>query len=228
MTDREQSSSPLKFDADGKPLPYYGNTIISFINQKDMKLYEEAVRIQKAMEGAGFSGCLAFLPPSSFHVTVLTLCREIDRGTAFWPAWAQPDEAFCAIDARLAEMVSRVPALEGVRMKVKSCELCKILVGPLEREDEKRLLSYRDEVAALVGIRHSWHDGFQFHLTLNYKVRELSTEQKREAEQLCGRLTGELMREVEPFVLPAPEFVIFNDMMSYEKELSKRGTLKLA
>lgn len=49
--------------------------------------------------------------------------------------------------------------------------------------------------------------------------------QEKEKEALCNQKTKELLALSKPFLLPKPEFVIFNDMMSYEIDLDKRGNL---
>ena len=37
-----------KFDENGSPLPYYGNTIVSYLNDQRWPVFDEAVRVQEA------------------------------------------------------------------------------------------------------------------------------------------------------------------------------------
>ena len=212
-----------KFDENGSPLPYYGNTIVSYLNDQRWPVFDEAVRVQEALKKCGFSQKLAFLPPSSFHMTVLTLCREIDRGTPYWPKGMAADETFQGIDRILKERVAAVPLPEGVFVEVEDCEEIRIILKPHDKESADKLRAYRDQVAEVTGIRHSWHDTFRYHLSLDYLLKPLDEEEKRERDAVCARFAGELRRTVKPFLLPKPEFVIFNDMMSSETDLSKRG-----
>lgn len=212
-----------KFDKDGNPLPYYGNTIISYLNDHDWPVFDEAVRVQEMFKKSGFAGNLAFLPPSSFHMTVLTLCREIDRGTPSWPRDIAVDETFQGIDRILKERVGGVPLPEGIWVEVDECEETKILLKPHDQESTDKLCAYRDLVAEVTGIRHYWHDGFRYHLSLSYLLTPLNEEQKQERDIVCRSLTEKLRKSVKPFLLPKPEFVIFNDMMSYETDLARRG-----
>lgn len=215
--------SSLKFDQNGNPKPYYGNTIISFVNEEAMEIFRQACQVQERLKQTSFADCLAFLPPPSFHITVLTLCREIDRNTGYWPEWIERTAPFREVDRLLEDRVRQIPVPDDIWMEIEECELTKIIVKPCAEEDDRRLCRYRDQVSAAVRVRHWWHESFRFHISLDYKVKELSLSQEAEGKYVCSELTRELKSRAKPFLLPAPRFVIFNDMMSYEQDLSKRG-----
>lgn len=212
-----------KFDDTGTPLPYYGNTIVSYLNSTEHPIFEEAEKAWGRLKNTSFSSCLAFLPPDSFHMTVLTLCREIDRGTPYWPPEVSKTACFQEIDAFLKEKMKSVPVPKGIVMEVEECEEIRIILKPHNKAGEEKLRIYRDRVAEATGIRHPWHEDFRYHLSLAYRIKPLSEEQKEVKTAVCQQLTRELKTRVKPFLLPEPEFVIFNDMMSYERDLSKRG-----
>ncbi len=212
-----------KFDEDGKALPYYGNTIVSYLNDDRWPIFNEAIKAQEILKKASFAECLAFLPPSSFHMTVLTLCREIDRGTKYWPANVPVDAKFMEVDRYLMGKVKEIEPPKDVMVEVEECEVTKIILKPYRKEDGEKLADYRDKVANLVGIKHYWHDYFRYHLTLDYQVKELNDMQKSQRDEICRDITKYLKSCVEPFAISEPKFVIFNDMLSYETELSKRG-----
>lgn len=218
-----KADSKLKFDRRGNPRAYYGNTIISFVNDGAMPIYGQACLAQERLKQTSFRDCLAFLPPSSFHITILTLCREIDRNTEYWPKWIERTAPFRKVDRLLEARVRQIPLPEAIWMEPDECELTKIIVKPCTKEDEERLCRYRNAVSAEVGIRHTWHETFRFHISLDYKVNELSPEQRAEGENVCRDLTRQMRNRAKPFLLPAPQFVIFNDMMSYKQDLSERG-----
>ncbi len=67
------------------------------------------------------------------------------------------------------------------------------------------------------------HDNFRYHISLCYLVKSLNDTQKQERDKLCYQMTTMLKNTIKPFVITNPEFVIFNDMMSYEVDLKKRG-----
>lgn len=212
-----------KFDEQCRPLPYYGNTVISYLNQEESPVFRAAVEVQNRIRTLDFSGHLAFLPPDSFHMTVLTLCREIDRHTKYWPPMVPEEARFKEVDRILKNIVDQVPFPEEILMEPEECEITKIILKPADEKSRQKLADYRDEVSAKTGIRHSWHDGFRYHLSLDYLVKPLDLRQEKEKERVCAEFTEKLKKEVKPFILPKPDFVIFNDMMSYETDLNLRG-----
>lgn len=214
-----------KFDENGVPIAYYGNTIISFINTEAFQAYELSKRIQSEIKELSFANKLAFLPPESFHMTILSLARERDRHTQFWSTEVPNDAKFKEVDKKLKEMMDKIEFPHNIMIEIESCEINKMVLKPLYEEDAKRLKMYRDLIAKETGIRHPWHDGFKYHITLCYSLEELDEEEEKEKEEFCNKKTKELLARSKPFLLPSPEFVIFNDMMSYEADLNKRGTL---
>lgn len=214
-----------KFDERCKPLPYYGNTIISYLNQEDKPIYIAAVKVQERIKKSGLSSNLAFLPVESFHMTVLTLCREIDRHTKYWPPSVPENASFKDVDQTLKAIVDQISFPDNVQMIVDECEINRIVLKPADEESRRKISDYRNEVAEKTGILHSWHHEFRYHLSLDYLVIPLNQEQEKEKERICMECTEWLRKEIEPFTVPKPDFVIFNDMMSYEKNLELRGNL---
>lgn len=211
-----------KFDERGNAKDYFGNTIISFTNSEIFDIYREGIRVAEAFKSSEIGQAYAFLPPSSYHVTILTLCREIDRGTPYWPKMFSPSEQFPNIDEKLKKIVDEIPKPLGIKMKVDQCKPMNISLKPATAEDEKRIRKYRDEVSRAVGIKHPGHEEFIFHMAVSYKVLELTKQEESLEAALCEQYTEILKRNVAPFVLPEPQFVIFNNMLSYETELACR------
>lgn len=214
-----------KFDKEGKVLPYYGNTIISFMNQKTNEIYQIADRVQKRFMESGFRDCLSFLPPSSFHMTILPLCRVIDKGTQEWPKFIPETLPFKQVDLILKEKVEKIKFPEGIVMILDSCDETKLVAKPWNEQSEKLLKQYRDEISEITGIRHGEHGAYRFHISYSYKIKPFNEQQQKEKEELCADITEELQRIAHPFPVPAAQFVIFNDMLSYDLDISKRGSL---
>lgn len=212
-----------KFDKHCNPLPYYGNTIISYLNDEKYPIFLAAKKIQSEIKSMEFSDHLAFLPPDSFHMTVLTLCREIDRHTQYWPPMVPQNAKFKEVDRTLKEIVDKIPVPKDVWIEVDECEITRIVLKPADETSSRKLLNYRDQVAEKTGILHSWHKGFRYHLSLDYLVKPFNMEQEEIKQQVCAEFTNRLKREIKPFILTKPEFAIFNDMMSYERNIELRG-----
>lgn len=215
---------PLKFDSRGRALPYYGNTIISFT--KGDPINDFAFYAQNTLRQTGFAEKLAFLPASSFHMTVLTLLRERDRGTAVWPAGIPADARFPAIDKALKACYDRVMeafSFDGVTARLTGVRSTSLRLEPADARSKAVLLGFRDAMAEASGIRHQTHETFGFHITLDYDFAPFTADEQAEIAAVCGKLAKE--GEGLVFHVPAPDFVIFNDMLAYHTDLSRRGPL---
>lgn len=214
-----------KFDQQGNPQAYYGNTIICFLNTEEYPVFRAARDIQSEMMKTEFSKNVAFVPADSFHMTVLNLCREIDRGDSDWPDGISREARFPEIDQILSTIVSSVPWPENIRVEPVRCNVANVELRCADDESREKIQAYRARVARETGIHHPWHDTFKFHITLNYLLRPLSDQQQKEAEAFCAKATKQLLRDVPAFCVPPAQFVIFNDMMSYHADLRRRGPL---
>ena len=99
------------------------------------------------------------------------------------------DETFQGIDRILKERVAAVPLPEGVFVEVEDCEEIRIILKPHDKESADKLRAYRDQVAEVTGIRHSWHDTFRYHLSLDYLLKPLD-EERRGRDAVCARFAG--------------------------------------
>jgi hypothetical protein len=214
--------SEQKFNNNGTAKDYLGNTIISFVNSEIFDIYREGIKVEETFKNSEISKSFAFLPPSSFHVTILTLCREIDRGTPYWSKMFSLSEQFTDIDGKLKRIVDEIPKPYRIKMKVDRCTSTKIRLKTVSAQDEKQIRVYRDEVSRAVGIKHAEHEEFAFHMSFSYNLSELTIQEKILEKDLSDKLTEILKKNIAPFELPVPEFVIFNDMLSYETDLNFR------
>jgi|GEM_PF-1406148 len=215
----------LKFTPDGFARPYYGNTIISYLTEPDSDVYQASVAVQNEIKASPLADCLVFLPPSSFHFTVLTLCREIDRHGIYWPQYIPGETKFKEIDRILSDKVAQIPYPNHIQMRMVGGTEKHIALEAAGEKDRQKLKNYRDTVAELTGIRHYLHDTFRYHVTLTYINRKNDQGLLVEKEALRKRLDRILIDYNPVFSAPSAVFAIFNDMLSYETDLSKRGDL---
>lgn len=217
--------SKVKFDEDGMVKPYYGNTVISFINQEENPVFQELKRVQGVLKQSSFAHCIAFLPESSLHMTNMPHCRHRDRNTDMWPSYLNMDAKFTEIDVIIKAKAEQVKAPEKYFMEVDYCAMNQIILKPCNEEMNREMRAYRDALADAVGIRHKDHDTYKFHIGLGYICQMPTAEQQMEAEVLCEKLTAEMKETLGVFEVQKADFVIFNDMFAYETDISKRGPL---
>ncbi len=221
LTDRYM----VKFDQDGQAIPYYGNTIVSMLSPTQTDTADKVALVQEKLLQSSFSHCLAALPKSSFHMTIIPLCREIDRGTKWWPNYIKANAKFSEIDLLVKEKVDMVKIPTNITMEVDYIDINKIVLKSANEQTEQNLRNYRDNIADVVGICHDKHYEYRFHITMNYVYKELTNEQMEEAKVLCRFLGEKLKESLGVFTVPAPSFTIFNNMLSYYNDLSRRGEI---
>ena len=61
-----------KFHPNGEPKPFYGSTIISFV-QPDSPFWHALDKIQNELKNLDTSKKMVFAPPDSFHMTIIGL-----------------------------------------------------------------------------------------------------------------------------------------------------------
>lgn len=127
-----------KFDDKGNPIAYYGNTIISFINNEKFETYELSKMVQSQIRELSFADKLAFLPLDSFHMTILSLARERDRHTQFWSTKVSQDATFKEVDTKLKEIISKIDFPDHIMVEIEACEINKVILKPVHEEDEKQ------------------------------------------------------------------------------------------
>ncbi|MBG9987674.1 DUF1868 domain-containing protein [Aerococcaceae bacterium DSM 111176] len=210
-----------KFTEQGEPKKYIGNTIVCFFEEEE-SIFQEALQTQNKLKQSLMSDYLVFLPTDSFHMTVISLAREIDRGTEYWSEYSDENLAFTDLDQKLAEIVAEIPFPEDIEMAIDHVSFTKINLVPANEESKRKLLSYRDTIAERTGIRHLGHDDYHFHISLTYLLHEIPEEMKENADQILAQITQELKQNIKTFTVSDAKFVIFNDMMDYTVDLTKR------
>jgi len=215
-----------KFTEEGEALPYYGNTVISFMNNENSGIYNLAKELQEAFKTTTYSYKLTFLPLPSIHMTVFSLCREIDRYTHYWPDHLNQNADFKEIDQEMYRRVHSVPKFESVKMKIDKVTITSISISPADEKSESTLRNYRNELSRETGIKHEGHNQYQFHITLAYLTKSLTDKEKEEARALCEKMTKYAKEYIqEPIGVPEPQFTIFNNMLAYSTNLEDRGEL---
>ncbi|WP_322906821.1 DUF1868 domain-containing protein [Paenibacillus sp. SGZ-1009] len=218
-----QDEASYKFDQHGQAQYYPGNTVISFIHDDRFAVYRLAKQVSQRFRESSIAHVYAFLPYNSFHMTVLKLCREIDRGTALWSPLLPNDASFTEIDRILQSIVAGIAKPEPIQMRVQACHSASIRLEPATTADAQRIADYRERLAQATRIRHADHDHYPFHLTFSYQLAAvLDAEQEAVVENICSEYNKLIQREPISFALPEPVFAIFNTMLHYDTDLQTR------
>lgn len=211
-----------KFDKNGNALTFRGNTIICFTNDENSDIYRELFFAQEELKKLSFSYKYASLPPSSFHMTAMSLTNESHRNTRFWSPFIGSKCKLSDVDKKFKIIVDSVPIPQNFKMKIDFCNDYRFVLSPFDEETRKALRKYRDEVSEKTGIRADNHDSYTFHITLFYRLQELTSNEEAEMAIVLSKINKRLKEKIESFYVGLPQFTIFNDMNEFHGDLSKR------
>ncbi len=225
--DGEESDSQLgphvgtRLWPDGSLRRYPGNTVVCMV-ERDSGIalaLEEAADILEAATG---HHC-AFLPASSWHMTILPLILDERRIEEEWTRFVSLNAPLEEVDRFFTEAVASTVSPGEIRMRprcLRTYDGILLALDPADRTTEAGLDSYRERLSEVTGVRFAGHSSYEFHITLAYDiVHPGATEQRKISEAIskAERIVG----DVDTFVLCKPELRFFDDMGAFR--LSRNG-----
>ena len=205
-----------KFNNNGTARSYRGNTVISFVApDSPLGLCVSGVRDMVASSASSLRW--TFLPPSSYHMTVIQLLSEAVREPV---AWSSRLDLGCSLghaDKFMASALSEMEPPTALEMRYRDITVrggMAINLDPATPETRVALTGYRDAVADATGVRRPDHDEYVFHVGLAYRVDRLTVD---ESVDLAATLAAahDMLDTGDTFVLAAPELVFFDDMLEF-------------
>lgn len=205
-----------KFSAQGGVLPTPGMTTLCHIDPTS-QAHAALTEVQAMLKAGPLAQAFAFLPPASFHMTVLEGVIDYRREVGQWPA-AVPLDA--TMDhAVAAGQVALGPLDLPRRFRIQPNEIFagfSVSVAGATPGDEASLRTSRDVMAAALGFNRPDHDTYGFHITLGYLLRWLTEDEARAVIDLSER-AFDLLRLRAPVIDLGPiEYCRFEDMLHFE------------
>lgn len=207
---RQGEQIGVKFNADGTPRMYPGNTVISDVRAGN-PAHALMLAVRQSLIDAGLAALFILLPEGSYHMTVIRGLNDLVREDAYWPAALGKDASLMEMDAYVSRAVASVKnpgpiamAFDHVRVDGADVRVC---LRPLGAAQDAVLRRYRDRVADALGLRLPGHDGYTYHLTLAYTLR---LPEGGEAARLA-RWTA----EADAMLAKAPAFETTPPYMAY-------------
>lgn len=210
-----------KFHADGSVRAFPGNTIICFVDrQQHAQVFQACVWAQDQLKQMQCASALAFLPPDSFHMTVIQLICDQVRRPQKWSSFLSLEAPLLETDQFFIERVKQVPAPSSLRMKYESVRETTVglELAAADSATAEALQTYRDQIAEKTGVRFPDHDTYKFHISLAYRVLQLSAEQEEEIHATFARIDTHLKKSFGIFETNAPQLVFFDDMFKFVPE----------
>jgi len=207
-----------KFNKDGSVGRFPGNTVIAKI-PPSLPIYAGLVEAQERLRGADRSGKYAFLPPSSFHMTVIEgLCDQV-RTPELWSRKLDLQLPLADVNQFVLECFSRLSRPSSFTMRLSQATVLRWLVIPLEpanAETSQSLQRLREEFSQETGIRFPNHDTYTYHISLAYNLVWLTADEEREMHNAQQEVQSTLAARYPTIVLGKPELTYFDDMFRFD------------
>ncbi|MBQ9301181.1 MAG: DUF1868 domain-containing protein [Clostridia bacterium] len=218
--DRYQENIGNKFDRQGNVRYFPGNTVISFI-QHDSPAFGLVREIRGILQESEAGDCFCYLPDDSIHMTVIQGVCDQHRKAQLWTKLLPLNAPLEQVDKLFEERFAQVQPLGNVRMRtagLKADETYGIYLQPETDLDAQRLLRYRDDVSAKLGVRFPDHDSYRYHISICYGVRTPTAEQNRTLDKFEKSINARLEAQPSTFDIAEPNLTYFRSMFRFEKE----------
>lgn len=218
-----------KFFADGRVMPFAGNTIICHLPQQGdgSEPFRALLDLYRELPLHSFSRKMTALPPSSYHMTVIGGANDKDRRRPLWPQDVPLDASMADCNAYLADRLRAVrlgrdagPYRMAVDMREPRAgeEPLTMRLVPADEDTKARLYAARAKLAQAMGIGIAVPDTYGFHITLGYAIDGLTTREDAEFRRTLRGWKDDITRRVPVITLGAPEYCLLDDMFHFSRQ----------
>jgi len=214
----------LKFNPDGTPRQFAGNTVICHLPQQ-CQVWEAVAGLGNALRSSSFAHKLGVLPSDSYHVSILDGLNDQDRARYGWPSDIPIDtpikECNRIIGDRIAQfrMRAQLPILFRLdeEKTLAPQRASGLQLAPVDANEKLKLNMLRDRMAAEVyRYRADDHETFGFHISMAYQIRGFTVAERREYQGLLTQHLPAIVGAAPVIELGDPEFCTFDDMYQFE------------
>ena len=215
-----------KFHEDGSVRAFPGNTIICAVDPlRQAGVYREVLWAQNVLRAMTCSDKFAFLPPESFHMTVMELLCDQVRTPSNWSDQLSLTASLDESDRFFMDTVADVPAPTAIRMRFSHMRKPGLItLEPADPKTAAALANYRDTIAQVTGVRFPNHDSYGYHISLVYNLIELDELDQTAVALAFEQINARFNKTFGNFEPDAPELVFFDNMFQFVPS-SQRHTL---
>lgn len=205
-----------KFTADGRVLPFPGNTFICHIDTQS-EFYVRLCRMQEALMRLPQADRFSFLPQKSFHMTIFCGVSGNPLGIDGWPVDLPRDLGLEDVNAAFAGKLQTSRGEDGFSVSASGLYLPgTIAMSASTRLDELKLRCMRARLQELTGIIRGDIFDYAFHVSMAYPIRWMTSEEASLVLSEAEALFAEHLADLGPVALAAPEFCRFETMYRYD------------
>ncbi len=206
-----------KFNEDGSPRRYPGNTVIADV-RPNCAAYDAMMSLKAIARTAGLENSLILMPEDSYHMTVIRGLNDLVRSDAYWPNKLPKDAPMTEADDYVQNAFESAGLPEKIRMRFCGVRVneedFRVLVAPADGQQEKELRAFRDRAASALGLFLPGHAEYTYHITLAYTRIVPQGAQKDALERAVTKMEA-LLRTQKPFKLTPPYVAFYQDMLSF-------------
>jgi len=222
-----------KFFADGRVMPFAGNTIICHLPQQGegSEAFRAMLDIYRQLPAMPFARKMTALPHSSYHMTVIGGANDKDRRRPLWPAGVPLDASMQACNDFVGDTLRAVTLGDDAapyRMKVNLAEPAAdeepltIRLLPADADTATKLYRLRRRLAERMGIGIESPDDYGFHMTMGYAIDWLTTSENQAFRATLAEWKAELARRAPVITFGAPEYCLLDDMFHFARQFYLR------
>lgn len=225
--DTDGTAVGRKFYADGRVMPFAGNTIICHLPQQgeSSRCFGALMDIYRDVPTQIFAPYIALTPTSSYHMTVFAGANDKDRIAGAWPEFLSKEMPIDQCNRVIAERLksARYGIDLPLRMKIDQDQPEKlhpltIRLKPFDDAENSKLRALRDKISASLGIRTLDHASYRFHITMAYLIKQMPKDVAEAYRPLCVAWHKQLAEVCPVIELGAPEYCVFKDMFAFERQ----------
>ncbi|UJF17987.1 DUF1868 domain-containing protein [Vibrio sp. SS-MA-C1-2] len=221
MTINYAPAVDFKFHKDGTVRTFKGNTFLCHLDQTT-ETYKTVVWAQEQLKAMKCADNYAFLPTSSFHMTVFEgLCDQVRDEADLWSSKLTNTLSIEETTEIFKEWISDIKTprhfelvFDAVVNTANGGTLLRI--KPANNETTQAITACREKISEATGIRHAVHDEYFFHVTLSYKIVHLDDVEQQELADTCQRITERLQQEFGTVRHNEVEYCYFDNMFKFD------------
>ncbi len=207
-----------KFHKDGSLRRFPGNTVICKI-PPSLPIYAGLVDAQERFKAADSMGKYVFLPPSSFHMTVIEgLCDQV-RTPERWSNKLDLQMPLTEVNQFMLECVASVPCPSSITMCISSRTILRwlaIVLEPANAKTSQSLQQFREQFSLQTGIRFPNHETYTYHISLAYNLRLLTDAEECMMHGVQQEVQHALSAQYPSIALGEPHLTCFEDMFRFD------------
>jgi hypothetical protein len=213
----------LKFNPDGTPRPFAGNTVICHLPAQCV-MRDAMLELRDAMESASFHHKLGLTSTDSYHMTIFPGANDQDRMLYGWPSYVPADVPIDVCSRMVGERMAEAQLKCRLPLRVRIDEsatvnfstACSLRMLPVDADENAKLRSLRDQLAEVYGFRLKDHATYQFHITMSYQMASFTPEERNTYQQLMAKHIRKIIAAQPVLELGNPEYCTFPDMFRFE------------